>query len=129
MSDYATINDVITIYRPDLSDAEKERASALIPIVCSTLRTEAKKVGKDLDAMIENDFDLALVAKSVVVDVVGRILQTPTDQAPMTQMSEGALGYTFSGTFLSPGGGVFIKNSELAKLGLRRQRYGAIELC
>lgn len=129
MSDYANINDVITIYKADLTDAEKERATALIPIVCSTLRSEAKKVGKDLDAMIENDFDLALVAKSVVVDVVGRILQTPTDHAPMTQMSEGALGYTFSGTFLSPGGGVFIKNSELSKLGLRRQRYGAIELC
>lgn len=129
MSDYATINDVITIYRADLSDTEKERANALIPIVCATLRQEAKKVGKDLDQMIEADYDVALVAKSVVVDVIGRILQTPTNQAPMTQATESALGYSFSGTFLSPGGGVFIKNSELAKLGLRRQRYGAIELC
>lgn len=125
---YATIDDVITLFR-SLSQDEEARATALIPIICANLREEGKKVGKDLDAMIQADSDLALVAKSVTVDIVGRVLQTPTNQTPMTQMSEGALGYTFSGTFLSPGGGLFIKNSELAKLGLRKQRYGAIELC
>ncbi len=126
---YATIDDVITLFRSDLSQDEKDRASALIPIVCASLREEAKKVGKDLDAEVSASADLALVAKSVTVDIVSRVLQTPTNQAPMTQMSESALGYTFSGTFLSPGGGLFIKNSELARLGLKRQRYGAIELC
>lgn len=125
---YATIDDVITLFR-SLTQDEEARATALIPIICANLREEGKKVGKDLDAMIQADSDLALVAKSVTVDIVGRVLQTPTNQTPMTQMSEGALGYTFSGTFLSPGGGLFIKNSELAKLGLRKQRYGAIELC
>ena len=126
---YATIDDVITLFRSDLSQDEKDRASALIPIVCASLREEAKKVGKDLDAEVSASADFALVAKSVTVDIVSRVLQTPTNQAPMTQMSESALGYTFSGTFLSPGGGLFIKNSELARLGLKRQRYGAIELC
>lgn len=128
MSDFATISDVTTLFRT-LSQEEQTRASALIPVVSATLREEAKKVGKNLDAMVAASSDLALVAKSVTVDIVSRVLQTPTNQAPMTQMSEGALGYTFSGTFLSPGGGIFIKNSELAKLGLKRQRYGAIELC
>lgn len=45
----------------------------------------------------------------------------------MTQFSESALGYSASGTFLVPGGGLFIKTSELARLGLRRQKYGVIE--
>ncbi len=128
MNDYATINDVITLFR-ELTEAETARAQALIPVVCSTLRTEGNKVGKNLDEMIAGDTDLALVAKSVVVDIVGRVLQTPTNQQPMTQMSESALGYSFSGTFLSPGGGLFIKRSELARLGLRRQKMGAIDLC
>lgn len=128
MNDYATIEDVITLFRA-LSPEETERASALIPVICATLREEGRKVGKNLDSMIEENADLALIAKSVTVDIVGRVLQTPTNQTPMTQMSEGALGYTFSGTFLSPGGGLFIKNSELARLGLKRQQYGVINLC
>ena len=43
-------------------------------------------------------------------------------------MSESALGYTVSGTYLVPGGGLFIKKSELARLGLRRQRIGVREI-
>lgn len=46
----------------------------------------------------------------------------------MSQYSESALGYTVSGTFLVPGGGLFVKKSELERLGLRRQRIGVIEL-
>ena len=78
--------------------------------------------------MIAEDPDLALVAKSVTVDVVARTLLTSTNDEPMTQTSESALGYSFSGTYLVPGGGLFIKRSELARLGLKRQRYGVIDL-
>ena len=66
--------------------------------------------------------------KSVVVDVVARTLMTSTDTEPMTQRSESALGYSVSGTYLVPGGGLFIKKSELARLGLKRQRIGVIDL-
>lgn len=124
---YASLNDVTRLWR-SLSQAESERAEALIPVVCSSLRAEARKVGRDLDAMIIMDPDLAEVAKSVTVDVVARTLMTSTNQEPMTQYSESALGYSASGTFLVPGGGLFIKKSELARLGLRRQRIGAVEI-
>lgn len=124
---YATIDDIITLFRP-LTPEEKERAEALIPIVCDSLRYEAEKVSKDLDAMVTADKNLAGVAKSVTVDVVARTLNTSTTSEPMSQMSQSALGYSVSGTYLVPGGGLFIKNSELARLGLRRQRYGAIDL-
>lgn len=127
MNNYATIEDVAALWR-DLKEEEIPRVQALIPVVSASLRTEAKKTGRDLDAMLEADEDLQLVAKSVVVDVVARTLMTSTDQEPMTQMSESALGYSASGTFLVPGGGLFIKTSELARLGLRRQRYGAMEI-
>lgn len=126
MSDFATTNDVIELWRP-LSPEELDRAGKLLPIVSDSLRMEADKVGKDLDAMILSKPYLRSVAKSVTVDVVARTLMTSTNQEPMTQMSQSALGYSYSGSYLVPGGGLFIKKSELARLGLRRQRYGVIE--
>lgn len=125
MSDYATIQDVETLFRP-LTQSEQTRAASLIPTVCSRLRIEAARAGKDLDAMVDADADFASVAKSVTVDIVARCLMTPTDGAPMTQSTESALGYSFSGTFLNPGGGLFIKREELKALGIHRTRVGVI---
>lgn len=127
MGTYASAADLAALWRP-LTDQETQRAEALLPIVCASLRTEARKVGKDLDEMVQADPDLAEVAKSVTVDVVARALMTSTDQEPMTQVTESAGGYSASGTFLIPGGGLFIKTSELARLGLCRQKYGVMEL-
>lgn len=126
MVNYATIDDIETLWR-SMSAEEEERAEALIPIVSSSLRVAAKKVGKNLDQLVAADPDLAEVAKSVTVDVVARTLMTSTKQEPMTQYAEAAGGYSVSGSFLVPGGGLFIKNSELARLGLRRQRYGVLD--
>ena len=124
---YASLSDITTLWRV-MSAEEEDRADALLPLVCASLRAEANKVGKDLDKMIQANEDLAEVAKSVTVDVVARTLMTATNQEPMTQMSQSALGYAMSGTFLVPGGGLFIKKSELARLGLRRQRYRVMTL-
>lgn len=126
MSDYATVNDIIALKRP-LTAEEQERAELLIPIVCDSLRFEAEKVGKDLDAMVEESSCLASVAKSVTVDVVMRELMTSTNSEPMIQMSQSAMGYSESGTFLVPGGGIFIKKTELKRLGILRQKYGVLE--
>lgn len=127
MADFATVEDVTTLWRP-LSTDEAARAAALIPVVSDSLRYEAEKVGKDLDALVAENTALASVAKSVTVDVVARTLMTSTDSEPMVQTSESALGYSVSGTYLVPGGGLFIKKSELARLGLRRQQRKVIDL-
>ena len=116
-----------TLWRA-MTPEETARATELLSIVSASLRFESSKVGKDLDAMVAANTDLAQVARSVTVDVVARTLMTSTDHEPMTQMSESAGGYSASGTFLVPGGGLFIKRSELDRLGLRRQRIGGIEL-
>lgn len=123
---YATIADINKMWRP-LSQAEEERAEELLPVVSARLRTEAKNVGKNLDQMIANDEDLVYVAKQVTVDVVARMLMTSTNQEPMTQFSQSGMGYSVSGTYLVAGGGLFIKKSELAMLGLKRQRMGVID--
>ena len=127
MSSFATISDVETLWRY-LKQDETDRASFLLDVVSDSLRVEAEKVGKDLDAMVLNSAAYANVVKSVAVDIVARTLMTSTDQEPMTQFNQTALGYSASGSFLVPGGGLFIKKSELARLGLRRQRYGVINL-
>ncbi len=127
MDDFATIDDLEKLWR-ELKPDETEKANKLLKTVSDSLRYEAKKVGKDLDQMIKDDEALKSVATSVTVDVTARTLMTSTDSEPMTQRSESALGYAVSGTYLVPGGGLFIKKSELARLGLRRQRYGVIDL-
>lgn len=127
MTNYATIDDMTTLWRA-MTPEETARATELLSIVSASLRFEASKVGKNLDTMITANADLAQVARSAAVDVVARTLMTSTDHEPMTQMSESAGGYSASGTFLVPGGGLFIKRSELDRLGLRRQRIGGIEL-
>ena len=125
MSSFATISDVETLWRY-LKQDETDRASFLLDVVSDSLRVEAEKVGKDLDAMVLNSAAYNNVVKSVTVDIVASTLMTSTDQEPMTQFNQSALGYSASGSFLVPGGGLFIKKSELARLGLRRQRYGVM---
>ena len=127
MEDFATVDELQKLWR-NLKHDEQERAKALLKIVSDSLRVEARKVGKDLDKLVEADSDYANVVKSVTVDVVARTFMTATDQEPITQISESALGYSWSGSYLVPGGGLFIKDSELKRLGLKRQRFGVMEI-
>ena len=122
MGDFATVEDLQTLWRLLKSD-ERKRAEALLKIVSDSLRVEAKKVGKDLDVLVAKDSSFASVVKSVTVDVVARTLMTSTEQEPMTQFAESALGYSVSGSYLVPGGGLFIK-----RLGLKKQRFGVMEI-
>lgn len=124
---YLTVEQLENLWR-ELNPAEEQRAEALIPIVEDTLRQRAKMAGKDLDLMIENGELLENVLISVVADIVARTLMTSTNSEPITQYSQSALGYSVSGTYLVPGGGIFIKNAELAKLGLRRQQIRKLQL-
>ena len=126
MANFATIDDVISLWRK-LSVEEIKRVEALLPVISDSLRQEAQKVGKNLDKLAEESPSYASVLKSVVVDVVARTLMTAVDKEPMIQESQSALGYSFSGTYLVPGGGLFIKKTELSRLGLRNQRYGGLD--
>ena len=127
MGDFATVEELQTLWRLLKSD-ERKRAEALLKIVSDSLRVEAKKVGKDLDVLVAGDSSFASVVKSVTVDVVARTLMTSTEQEPMTQFAESALGYSVSGSYLVPGGGLFIKDSELKRLGLKKQRFGVMDI-
>lgn len=127
MEPFASVDDVINLWRK-LTQDEIKRADALLPVISDSLREEAKKVGKNLDEMKSESATFESVLKSVTVDVLARTLLTSTDKEPMIQESQSALGYSYSGTYLIPGGGLFIKKTELSRLGLRKQKYGGIEL-
>lgn len=78
MEPFATVSDVKELWR-EMTEEETKRAEKLLGVVSDCLRVEADKVGKDLDAMIEQKPFLQSVAKSVTVDVVARTLMTSTD--------------------------------------------------
>lgn len=126
---YITLTEFLDISGGTYTTAEQDRISTLIPMVCDALRYEADKVGKDLDAMIADDNNYESVVQLVVVDVIVRAMSLNTDTEPMSQESQSALGYSWSGTYAVPGGGIAncIMRNDLKRLGLRSQRYGVID--
>src|SRR5690625_2225814 len=100
MEPFATIDDLISLWRP-LQPDEEMRAFDLLRVVSNRLRLEAERVNKDIDEMANDSIAYEDVVRSVTVDIVARTLMTSTDQEPMKQYSESALGYSVSGTFRS----------------------------
>lgn len=127
MSSYATVQDVMNLSGKVYTAAEQDRISTLLPLVSDALRYEAIKVGKDLDDMITTiGSTYQSVVKLVTVDVVLRVMRQAMEGEPMSQESQGALGYTWSGTYAVAGGGIAaaILRNDLKRLGLKRQQYG-----
>jgi len=130
MSDFATLTDVVVLSGKEYTSKESDRVEALLELVSDALRVEAKKAGKDLDEMVDADPAYASVVKLVTVDVVARVMRQSMDGEPMSQESQSGLGYSWSGTYAVPGGGISgaIMRNDLKRLGLRRQRIGVYEI-
>ena len=129
MSSFATLADVLTITGKHYTEAESTRITALLDLVSDTLRVYANNVGKDLDVMVQESEAYGSVVKLTVVDITARAMRASLDGEPMTQESQAAIGYSWSGTYAIPGGGIAgaIMKNDLKRLGLRRQKYGTIE--
>ena len=130
MSDYATLEDVLTLSGANYTQAQQDRIEALLPLVSDLIRTEGAKYGVDVDAKVADNSAYASVVKLVTVDVVVRGMRQSTDGEPMSQMSESALGYSVSGTYAVPGGGLSgaLMENDKKRLGFKRQKYGSITL-
>ena len=83
MNDFATLSDVLAISGTNYTSAEQERIETLLPLVCSSLRFEADKVGKDLDTMAE-DASYASVLKLVTCDIVIRAMRQTQTGDPLS---------------------------------------------
>lgn len=127
---FATLDDVIAISGATYTAEQQERAEMLLPLVSDLIRSEGEAVGKNIDEAIATDTAYASVVKMVTVDVVARILRQSTTGEPMSQESQSALGYSWSGTYAIPGGGaaMSLMNNEKKILGLMTQRWGAMDV-
>lgn len=126
---YLTPEDVSDLWRP-LSGEEMQRTEALIPLVEDCLRQEGIRRGYELDGMVERGTLLEGTVKAVVLDVLVRILRQSSAGEPLAQESQTALGYTWSGTYAIPAGGVAnaILRNDLKRLGFLRQTKGMVDL-
>lgn len=129
MASFATVADVLEITGKDYTGAEMNRIEALLELISDTLRVYATNIGKDLDNMADASTAYANVLKLTTVDIVIRAIRQSFDGDPLTQESQSAIGYTWSGTYAIPGGGIAgaIMKNDLKRLGLRRQQFGTIE--
>ena len=130
MSAFATIEELITLSGASYTTEQVARAEALLPLVSDLIRAEGEKCGVDVDGRIVESSTYASTVKLVTCDVVSRAMRQSTTGDSFSQESQSALGYTWSGTYAIPGGGVAMSlmNNEKKLLGFKRQRYGVIEL-
>ena len=130
MTAFATLEEVLEITGKNYSTIDQERIAALLPLVSDALRYEAEKAGKDIDKMINASEAYASIVKLVTVDIVVRAMRQSLEGDPVTQESQAAIGYSWSGTYTIPGGGVAnaIMKNDLKRLGLKRQRIGVIDM-
>lgn len=129
MDIYASIEDYEKVYNIILNNEQQKRLLVLIELASSLLREEANKRKINLSAVINSSDDKANVAKMVVLACVHRVMSKDDDQdMPLEQFSQSALGYTFSGTYVNPGDDLYYLRNELKRMGIIKQRYGAMEI-
>jgi len=129
MDIYASIEDYEKVYNIILNNEQQKRLLVLIELASSLLREEANKRKINLSAVINSSDDKANVAKMVVLACVHRVMSKDDEQdMPLEQFSQSALGYTFSGTYVNPGDDLYYLKNELKRMGIIKQRYGAMEI-
>lgn len=123
---YATTSDVQTYWR-NLTQEESTKVSQMIADTSSKIRLRAAQRGKNFDEMIADNTDLRDVAKTIVCKSVVNAMKM-LEAVPATQFSESAGGYSVSGTFYTPGGGLSISKKDWAELGLASQTFGGLDV-
>lgn len=125
---YATIYDIMAVGR-SLAAEQIDAAENLLKAASSKLRLEAKRHGRDLDAMVAADADYEIVVKSIIVQAVVRALDSIANASPaITQGSQSALGYTATYTYVNAGQALYFLKNELKELGLRQQHCSVLEV-
>jgi hypothetical protein len=128
---YASIADIRAAGYP-LSAAQETAANTLLEQASAKLRTQARSVGKDIDALIADPVtgeDFGLAVKSVIVQAVCRGLDSAGGGGSITQGSQSLGSYSVQQTFFNPGQSLYFVRGELKDLGLyRSQVFGAIDV-
>ena len=125
MENFATVEDVINLYG-SLNADQIAKVEQLLTYTSSYFRSLAKEYGRDLNQEVIDDEDMKNNAKLATCNVVIRELDK--GNSSLSQESQSALGYTWSGTYVNTGGGLSILNKDLKLLGLNRQRIGMVDI-
>lgn len=127
---FAEMSDVIMIEGVNYDQDQMVRATALLPLVSDLIRSEGAAVGVNVDEKAQSNPAYASLLKLVTCDVVARAIRQNMSGDALSQESQSALGYTWSGTYAIPGGGtaMALMDKERKMLGLKRQRYGVVKL-
>lgn len=130
MSAFVTIAELEALTGVTYTGDSLTRVETMLPLVSDLIRAEGNKYGVDVDAKITSDPAYESVVKLITCDVIGRAMRQSTTGDPLSQESQSGLGYTWSGTYAVPGGGIAMSlmNNERKLLGFRRQRYGVMEI-
>lgn len=127
---YITAEEVDALWRT-MTVEELERTESLIPGIEDQLKSEASRRGKDLDYMLASGDLTSDQLKLVIAGIVVRTLSADASGVNdlISNQSQSGLGYSESLSFVSTGGGLIrILDSDLKRLGLLRQRYGALDI-
>lgn len=127
---YASVSDITAIGRT-LTAAQSDAAGVLLEQASAKLRLTAKRYGKNIDAMIADPTDgadFSLAVKSAVVQAVCRALDAAESAGNVSSSSEtfGMYSYTFN--YANAGQSLYFLNNELKDLGLKRQKFGTLEV-
>lgn len=127
---FATVDDFLGLTGKTLTSEEMERVRKILPAVSDIIRTEGLAAGVDVDAKTEASAVYANVVKTITVDVTARVLRQSQDGEPMSQESQAGFGYSWSGSYAIPGGGIAMSlmNNEKKILGFKRQKIAGVNL-
>ena len=127
---FVTLAELEALTGVRYTDDDLTRVETMLPLVSDLIRVEGRKYGVDVDEKIEADSAYESVVKMITCDVVSRAMRQSKTGDPLSQESQSGLGYSWSGTYAIPSGGVAMSlmNNERKMLGFKRQRYGVMEL-
>lgn len=127
---FVTLAELEALTGVRYTDDDLVRAETMLPLVSDLIRVEGRKCGVDVDEKIETDSAYESVVKMITCDVVSRAMRQSKTGDPLSQESQSGLGYSWSGTYAVPSGGVAMSlmNNERKMLGFKRQKYGVMEI-
>ena len=127
---FVTLAELEALTGVRYTDDDLTRVETMLPLVSDLIRVEGRKYGVDVDEKIEAATAYESVVKMITCDVVSRAMRQSKTGDPLSQESQSGLGYSWSGTYAIPSGGVAMSlmNNERKMLGFKRQRYGVMEL-
>ena len=127
---FVTLAELEALTGVRYTDDDLTRVETMLPLVSDLIRVEGRKCGIDVDEKIGTDSAYESVVKMITCDVVSRAMRQSKTGDPLSQESQSGLGYSWSGTYAIPSGGVAMSlmNNERKMLGFKRQKYGVMEI-